>query len=170
MVMGPPSGERASESLLQDAFLGTRLCESNLLEVYYEHAAQLYGGICSRGGPGAVAVCWIDTTFRGLRASALVCRCPEIHQSGGSSERWGRGGLASLLWILNCVHCCVKKAFPDVSRLSWDLESLTSPSHWGGTWGLRGGERWPGFVPTSEPRLFVSPKGGRWHLGKKEPC
>ncbi|XP_052611332.1 transmembrane protein 120B isoform X1 [Peromyscus californicus insignis] len=69
MVIGPPSGERASESLLQDAFLGTRLYDSNLLEVYYQHAAQPYGGIRCRGGPGAVAVCWIDTTFWCLRTS-----------------------------------------------------------------------------------------------------
>lgn len=107
MVIGPPSGERASESLLQDAFLGTRLCESHLVEVDYQHAAPPYGGIRSRGGPGAVAVCWIDTIFRGLWASALVCRCPEIRQSGGSSERLEtrRSGFPALDPELRALLC-----------------------------------------------------------------
>lgn len=36
---------------------------------------------------------------------------------------------------------CVNQAFPDVSQPCWDLESLTSSSHWGRAWGLREQER-----------------------------
>ena len=36
----------------------------------------------------------------------------------------------------------VKRASPDVSQPCWDLESLTSSSHWGRVCGLRGQERW----------------------------
>ena len=36
----------------------------------------------------------------------------------------------------------VKRASPDGSQPCWDLESLTSSSHWGRVCGLRGQERW----------------------------
>ena len=38
--------------------------------------------------------------------------------------------------------CYGKRASPGVSQPCWDLESLTSSSHWGRVCGLRGQERW----------------------------
>lgn len=101
------------------------------------------------------AVCTLVVALALLRAAGLtptanapgpelICRCHEIHLSGDSCLGCWHGQMDSLFWILNCI---VKKMIPDGSQFCWDLETATSPSHRGGAWGLRGRERWLGFVP-----------------------
>lgn len=47
MVIGPPQGQSARESLLEDTLLDSKLCESNLLKVDYQQVAQLQGRLQS---------------------------------------------------------------------------------------------------------------------------
>lgn len=125
---GPPEGQSARERLLKDTLLDSKLYESNLLKVDYQQAAQIQGRLQSVWWWPWLCCSLLDRPpSSNASEPELVSRCPEIHLLRRSD---------SLFWISGCLD--VLRKWFQMFHICWDLEPLSSRSHWGGARGLRG--------------------------------